>query len=152
VAVSVGTGVAVSVGMGVVVSVDTGVAVSVGMGVSEAVAVGVGVVVAVAVVVGVGVKVCVAVDVGEGTVAVGVFVGFGVGVGKIVGGTSPGGVPYPGCRNRSLISSTWALNLIYGAIIFTSGVINGWLKTTSTATRAFGPPGNSVPNIGGLEA
>ncbi len=104
------------------------------------------------------------VGVGVGTVAVnvgvnvgiivttGVSVGTGVGVGNMVGGKTPPGVPYPGCRNCSLIISECALSVMYGTIMFMSGVIIGWLKTTSTATRAFGPPGYSVPWTGGSEA
>ena len=82
----------------------------------------------------IGIAVAVRVDVGTvavgvrvGTVAVGVGVLIGVGVGKMVGGNIPTGVPYPGCRNCSLIISACACSLIYGASKFISGVINGWL-------------------------
>lgn len=148
-----GQGVDVGVGVGLVgvlvgstgVSVDVAVAlVVVGVG-GAVVMVGVGGAV-VAVAVGVS-RVIVAVAVGA---VVAVFAG--VGVGKIVGGNKPTGVPYPGCRKRSLIISACALRVIYGASMFTSGVINGWLKTTSTTTRALGPPGYSVPCTGGSEA
>jgi hypothetical protein len=81
------------------------------------------------VIVGIGVG-TVAVNVGGNVgiaVAAGVSVGagVGVGVGTMVAGNSPGGVPYPGCRNRSLITSECPVSLMYGAIMFTSGVIIG---------------------------
>jgi hypothetical protein len=79
------------------------------------------------VIVGIGVG-TVAVNVGGNVgiaVTAGVSVGLGVGVGAMVAGNSPGGVPYPGCRNCSLIISKCPVSLMYGAIKFTSGVING---------------------------
>jgi hypothetical protein len=79
------------------------------------------------VIVGAGVG-TVAVNVGGNVgivVIIGVFVGLGVGVGTMVAGNNPGGVPNPGCRNCSLIISECPFSLMYGVIIFRSGVING---------------------------
>jgi hypothetical protein len=111
------------VGVGRVVEVGTLV------GVGWVVDVGAGVYVGSVVIVAVGggtVAVNVGGNVGRAVTAA-VFVGMGEGVGVwgIVGGIRPGGVPYPGCRNCSLIISACPLSLIYGAIRFTSGVTNG---------------------------